>query len=45
VKARLAEVLPKICEEMLEAYFEKLWKSMPDRVVAVINAMGWYQRY
>jgi len=30
---------------MLEAYFEKLWKSMPDRVVAVINAKGWYQRY
>jgi hypothetical protein len=41
----LADVLPEIWEEITEAYFEKLWKSMPDRVAAVIDAMGWYTRY
>jgi transposase len=29
VKARLAEVLPKIWQEIPQLYFEKLWKSMP----------------
>jgi hypothetical protein len=45
VNARLAEVLHKIREEIPEAYFERLWKSMPDRVAAVIDAKGWYSRY
>jgi transposase len=44
-KARLAEVLPYIWEEIPEASFQKLWKSMPDRVAAVIDAKGWYTRY
>jgi hypothetical protein len=38
-------VLPEIWEEILEAYFEKLWKSMPHRVAAVIDSKGWYTRY
>jgi len=45
VKARLAEVLPEIWEEILEAYLEKLWKCIPDRVAAVIDMKGWYTRY
>jgi transposase len=45
VKARLAEVLPEIWEEILDAYFENLRKSIPDRVAAVIDANGWYTRY
>ena len=45
VKARMAEVQPEIWEKILEVYFEKLWKSMPDRVAAVIDANGWYTRY
>jgi len=42
VKARLPEVLPEIWENIQEAYFEKLWKSMPNRVAAVLDAKGWY---
>jgi hypothetical protein len=45
VKARLGEVLHEIWEEMPEAYFEKLWKSMPDRVAALIDGNGWYTWY
>ena len=45
MKGRLAEVLPKIWEEIPESYFEKLWKSMPDWVASVIDAKGWYTRY
>jgi len=45
VKARLAEVLPEIWEEIPEAYFETLGKGMPDRVAAVIDGKGWYTRY
>lgn len=45
VKGRLAEVLPKIWEEIPEAYFENLWKSMPDWVASVIDSKGWYTRY
>jgi transposase len=45
VKQRLAEVLPKVWETLPEEYFEKCWRSMPDRVQAVIDADGWYTRY
>jgi len=45
VKARLGEVLPEIYEEMTEAYLQKLWKSLPDWVAAVIDAKGLYTRY
>jgi hypothetical protein len=45
VNARLADVLHEIWVEIPEAYLEKLWKSMPDRVAAVIDAKGWYTRY
>jgi DNA-directed RNA polymerase specialized sigma24 family protein len=45
VTARLGEVLPEIWEEVMEEYFEKLWKSLPDWVAAVNNAKGWYTRY
>jgi len=37
--------LPKIWEELPQSVFEKLWKSMPDRVQAVIDAKGWYTHY
>jgi len=45
VKAHLTKVLPKIWEELPQSVFEKLWKSMPDRVQAVIDAKGWYTHY
>ena len=45
MKARLAEVLPLCWEKILETHFETLWKSMPDRVQAVIEAKGWQARY
>jgi transposase len=45
VKQRLAKVLPEIWYEIPPEFFEKLWRSMPDRVAAVIDAKGWYTRY
>jgi len=45
VKQRLAEVLPLVWEKDSEESFEKLWKSMPDRVAAVLEATGGYIRY
>jgi len=45
VKAHLTKVLPKIWEELPQSVFEKLWKSTPDRVQAVIDAKGWYTHY
>ena len=44
-KKRLAEVLPLIWEPIPEEFFEKLWKSMPDRVAAVLEARGGYTKY
>jgi len=40
VKNRLVEVLPLVWETISEEFFEKLWKSMPDRVAAVLEAKG-----
>ena len=46
VRAHLAEVLPKIWrEEIAGEFLESLWKSMPQRVAAVIEAKGWYTKY
>ena len=45
VKKRLAEVLPLVWETIPEELFEKLWKSMSDRVAAVLEAKGGYTRY
>jgi len=45
VKKRLAQVLPLVWETIPEEFFEKLWKSMPDRVAAVLEARGGYTRY
>ena len=45
LKALLAEVLPLCWEKILETQFEALWKTMPDRVQAVIEAKGWQTRY
>lgn len=45
VRARLAAVLPEAWEAIPESVFESLWRSMPDRVAAVIAAKGWYTRY
>jgi len=39
------KVLPEIWEEILSHVFAKLWKSILDRVEAVIGAKGWYTRY
>ena len=44
VKKRLAYVLPLVWETIPE-FFEKLWKSMPDRVAAVFEARGGYTKY
>ena len=41
----MAEVLPLCWEKILETQFETLWKSMPDRVQAVIEAKEWQTRY
>lgn len=45
VTERLAEVLPLVWDTIPEEFFEKLWRSMPDRVAAVIEARGWYTKY
>ncbi|KAH0605323.1 uncharacterized protein H6S33_004545 [Morchella sextelata] len=45
VKERLAEVLPLVWDTIPEDFFERLWKSMPDRVAAVIAAGGWQTKY
>ena len=46
MKNRLVEVLPLVWETIPEEFFEKLWKSMPDRVAAVLEAKGGgYTRY
>ena len=45
IKKRLAQVLPLVWETIPEEFFEKLWKSMPDRVAAVLEARGGYSRY
>jgi hypothetical protein len=34
----LAEMLSEISEEIPPIVFERLWKSMPDRMAAVIDA-------
>ena len=45
VRRRLAHVLPLVWETIPEEFFEKLWKSMPDRVAAVLDARGGYTKY
>ena len=41
VKIRFAEALPLCWEKIPEMQYEKLWKSMPDRLQAVVEAKGW----
>ena len=41
----MAEVLPLCWEKIPETQFETLWKSMPDRVQAIIEANGWQTKY
>ena len=45
VKKRLAQVLPLVWETIPEEFFEKLWKSIPDRVAAVLEARRGYTKY
>ena len=45
VCARLIEVMPEVWDSLPEALFEKLSKSMPDGVAAIIAAKVWYTRY
>ena len=45
IRQRLAEVLPLVWATIPNSFFEKLWRSMPSRVSAVIDANGWYTRY
>lgn len=46
VRQRLAEVLPEVWEKYIsEEDVEKLVKSMPNRVQALIDAKGWYTSY
>ena len=40
MKARLVEALSLCWEKIPETRFEELWKLMPDRVQAVIEAKG-----
>jgi hypothetical protein len=42
VRERLAEVLLEIWVEIPDELFEKLWKSMSERVATVISVEGWY---
>ena len=44
VRVRLVELLPKVWDSLPEQ-FDNLYRSMPDRVAAVIDAKGWYTRY
>jgi len=45
IRQRLAVVLPLVWATIPDSFFEKLWRSMPSRVAAVIDAKGWYTRY
>ena len=45
VKKKLAEILPRCWEKIPPKQFQALWRSMPDRVQALIEAKGWYSRY
>ena len=45
VRRKLAEILLLCWEKIPPKQFEALWRSMPDRVQAVIEAKGWYSRY
>ena len=45
VKRRLAHVLPLVWETIPEEFFEKLWRSMPDRVAAVLEAREDHTKY
>jgi transposase len=45
VRARLAEVLPRVWEGIEQDFLENLTKSMVDRVEALIEAEGWYTKY
>ena len=47
MKERLAEVLPLVWETIAEEFFEKLWKSMSNRlgVAAVLETRGDYTKY
>ncbi len=42
---RLAAVLPIAWSLIARSHYDKLIKSMPDRVKAVIESGGWYTRY
>ena len=42
---RLSHVLPLVWVTIPEEFFEKLWKSMPDRIAAVLEARGSYTKY
>ena len=44
-KERLAQVLPEVWETIPPEFCESLWRSIPDRVQAVLDAKGWYTRY
>jgi len=41
----LAEILPKVWEEIPEGYFEAMLNSMPNRIQTVIDGKGWYTKY
>ena len=45
VKKKLAEVPPLILESISSEFFEKLWRSMPKRVAAILQVRGGYTKY
>jgi len=40
VKERLAKVLPEVWKTIALEFFKSLWRSMPSRVQAVLDAKG-----
>src|SRR5207253_265395 len=45
VKKMLANILPLVWKTISEEFLKKLWKLMPDKVAAVLEARGGYTKY
>jgi len=45
MKVTVAGLLARLLEGILEALYEKLRKSMSNRVAAAIDTQGYYRRY
>jgi len=46
VRKHLAQALNQVWAQDIEGEFlERLWKSLSNRVIAVLDARGWYAKY